>query len=222
MLFGISSEVIVTGMESLEELVNSLESLKALKSKQIISAFRKIDRKKFVSSDLKDYAYLDQPLPIGRGQTISQPYTVAFMLELLGPKKGDKVLDVGFGSGWTTALLAEIVGAKGKVYGLEINTTVFKSGCINLEKAAKRALAISNITLFNKSGWNGLIEHAPYDRILVSAAAGELPQALKDQLAVGGRLVIPIDQSIVMLERLSEDRFKEEAYQGFVFVPLVK
>jgi len=217
-------------MTSNEELLDSLKSSKVLRTRNIIKAFAEVDRKDFVPLDLKGYAYLDQPLPIGHGQTISQPYTVAFMLELLQPEAGDNVLDVGFGSGWTTALLASIVGPSGRVYGFEINKEVFAFGAENLYKRFSRRLSqtqrgltqkdpfkIHNIELFNKSGWNGLIEHAPYDGILVSAAGKEIPEALKEQLQVGGRLVIPVDQSVVMLERLSEDKFKEEVYPGFVF-----
>ena len=255
-MFGISSEVIVTGMKSNLALVESLKSAKVLRSEHTIKAFTKIDRKDFVPSDLKHYAYLDQPLPIGRGQTISQPYTVAFMMELLQPQKGDKVLDIGFGSGWTIALLAAIVGGEGRVYGFEIEKSVFKFGAENLEKSGKRGFPsrergtlsgstqkLGNITLFNKSGWNGFAEHAPYDRILVSAVAGEVPKDLKKQLRVGGRLVIPVgksatyisekfkidrqkeidfSQAIVVLEKISEGKFKEEVYPGFAFVPLVK
>lgn len=222
-------------MESNLALVESLKNAKVLRSERIIKAFTKIDRKDFVPSEFQAYAYLDQPLLIGHGQTISQPYTVAFMLELLRPQKGDRVLDIGFGSGWTTALLAAIIGPSGKVYGFEINKEVFAFGAVNLKKAAKRgrpshergalsgsAQKLGNMEIFNKSGWNGFAEHAPYDRILVSAAASAVPRDLKEQLVTEGRLVIPINQSVVVLERLSENTFKEEVYPGFAFVPLLK
>ena len=103
----------------MEELVRSLKNSGVLKTAQLVEAFLKADRKNFVPENLKDLAYLDEALPIGEGQTISQPYTVAFMLELLEPQSGQTLMDVGYGSGWTTALLAQIVGDAGRVYAFE-------------------------------------------------------------------------------------------------------
>ena len=201
---------------------------------------------------LREAVDIDAPLPIGFGQTNSQPSTVAFMLELLQPKGKQKILDVGFGSGWTTALLAYIVGEEGRVFGLEIAPELFQFGAANLVgifssyqqgssphphplrdrrgrkgEVADAGFRINNIDLFNKSGWEGLPEHAPFDRILVSAGASEVPKALKDQLAIKGKMVIPVDtygggQTIKLIEKIGKNNFQENNYPGFVFVPLVK
>lgn len=208
----------------MQKLVEKLMKEGVLKNSNVIGAFLANDRKYFIPTELQSEVYVDAPLPIGQGQTISQPYTVAFMIELLDPRPSQKILDVGFGSGWTTALLAKIVGKAGRVYGLEIVPEVFEFGKRNLAQ-----FAYSNIELYNQSGWAGLSEAAPFDRILVSAGAAEMPEALKKQLKVGGRLVIPIGggaafygQAIRLIKKLGEDRFEEQDYPGFAFVPLVK
>ena len=202
------------------ELVNHLESSGVLKTQKIKEAFLKIDRKNFVPEILRKEAYGDYPLPIGSGQTISQPWTVAFMLELLEPKEGQKVLDIGFGSGWTTALLAEIVGEKGKVYAMEILPDVFKFGEENIKKF--NFIGSGRVVLFLRDGSKGLQEYAPFDRILVSAAAQKIPQELKDQLKENGILVIPdADGNIRKIKRIKNE-WKEEIYPGFAFVPLVE
>lgn len=215
--------------------MKELTGLGALKTSHIIKAFLRCDRAEFVPQALKTEAYADVPLPIGAGQTISQPYTVAFMLELLEPQPGQKILDVGFGSGWTTALLATIAGERGKVYGLEIVPEVYELGKKNLERfyenqkrlphpnplRDRRGRTINNITLLNQSGWEGFPEAAPFDRILVSAAAEEVPEALREQLATGGRMVIPVENSIWLLEKIEDGKSREREYPGFAFVPLV-
>lgn len=203
------------------ELVRKLREAGVLKTPDIIDGFLKNDRKKFVPPEFLEDAYVDSPLPIGEGQTISQPYTVAFMMELLEPRPGQKVLDIGFGSGWTTAILASIVGRAGKVYALEVIPEVYEFGKANLRKCVYQ-----NIELFNKSGWDGLAELAPFDRIIAGAAAPEIPLALKKQLAVGGRMVIPVGAqfncAIRLLERVSAENYKERDYPGFAFVPFVE
>lgn len=205
----------------MKELVEYLKNLGVLKTPTIINAFMANDREKYVPSEYLTDSYLDQPLPIGFGQTISQPYTVAFMIELLDPKPGQKILDIGFGSGWTAGILASIVGSKGKVYALEVVKEVYEFGKANLKKFDYR-----NIKLLLQSGWEGLPEIAPFDRILVSAAAPKVPQALKDQLKIGGRLVIPIGPgygcTIKVFKKKGEQEFEEEEHPGFAFVPLVK
>ncbi len=186
----------------------------------IVQAFLANDRWAYVPSEFALEAYVDAPLPIGGGQTISQPYTVAFMMELLAPRAGQKILDVGFGSGWTTGILAQIVGTAGKVYGLEIQPHVYDLGKANLGK-----FAYPNIELYNQSGWEGLPEAAPFDRILVSAAASKVPEALKEQLRDRGTMVIPVGPgafcTIKVLQK-SGQKFAEQDYPGFAFVPLVK
>jgi len=209
----------------MNELAEYLKSIQALKSPGLISAFGRVDRRQFVPEDLRARAYDDTALPIGCGQTISQPSTVAFMLELLNLAPGQKILDIGFGSGWTVALLAEATGGKGKVFGVEILPEIFFFGERNLKKYSG-----GGIELFRQSGNEGLPEFAPYDRILVSAAADEVPQALFDQLAIGGRMVIPIrlpldpnhNQVLRLIIKNGRRKFEHRDYPGFVFVPFVK
>lgn len=201
----------------MENLIKELKSQGYLKTPAIIRAFLKIRRKDFMPDYLSHQEAENAPLPIGLGQTISQPLTVAFMLELLSPQAGQKILDVGSGSGWTSALLAEIVGPKGKVFALERLAELKEFG----EKNAAK-YNFSNLEFFCRDGTKGLKKEAPFDRILVSAAAIEVPKALKDQLAVGGRMVIPTAaQDIRLIEKIAKNQFKEKIYPGFVFVPLI-
>ena len=184
-----------------------------LNSKDIIKAFENIDRSDFIKPEYISEAYEDYPLPIGQGQTISQPTTVAFMLELLQPKRGHKILDVGSGSGWTTALLAQIVGRKGKVIGTEIVSDLVKFGQQNL---AKYDLPQAKIV---KSNLVGYPEEAPYDRILVSASANKLPKELIEQLASDAIMVLPIESSIFKI-KAKKGKIETEEFPGFSFVPL--
>lgn len=190
-----------------------------LKTDRIIDAFSKIRRADFVPEELQSASQANIPLPIGQGQTISQPLTVAFMLEKLGPFPGDKVLDIGTGSGWTTALLAHIVGKKGKVIGIERIKELCHFGMNNVSKY--HFIEGGRVKIICSDGTKGYINEAPYNRILVSAAAEEIPRELKKQLKVGGRLVIPVRSSIWLIEKISEKDFREEEYPGFAFVPLI-
>lgn len=179
----------------------------------------RIDRKDFIPKEFLNEAYNDYPLPIGMGQTISQPYTVAFMLELLEPVKGQKILDIGFGSGWTTCLLAEIVGEKGKVYGIEIVPEVFEFGKKNIEKY--NFLEKDRVEVFLADGSKGLSEKAPFDRILVSAATEKIPQPLLEQIKDDSILVIPDSNGIYKVKKIN-GKIEKEYYYGFVFVPLIE
>lgn len=203
----------------MNSLVRDLVYQGYLKTDRIIDAFSKIKRVNFVPKDLESASQANIPLPIGQGQTISQPLTVAFMLEKLQPQIGDKVLDIGSGSGWTTALLAHIVGKKGKVIGVERIEELCRFGLNNVSKY--HLIEGGRVKIICADGSKGYINEAPYDRILVSAAAQEIPKELKKQLKIGGRLVIPIKNSLWMLEKISNKDFQEEEYPGFAFVPLV-
>ena len=204
-------------MQSNDALVEHLISSGALKTSALINAFRAIDRAHFVRPMNAHEAYGDYPLPIGGGGTISQPSTVAFMLELLAPARGDTILDVGSGSGWTTALLAEIVGPKGRVIGVEIVPELVQFGQENL---AKYNVANAEIVAA-RDGVLGLPNRGPFDKILVSAAAEELHEELVEQLKSGGRMVIPVGNSVWKIEKRADGTIDREEFSGFVFVPLV-
>lgn len=198
------------------QLVRDLVKRGFLKTPHIIKAFYGVDRKDFVLPEYSDESYGDYPLPIGEEQTISQPSTVAFMLELLQPREGETVLDVGAGSGWTTALLAEIVGERGFVYGVELVPELVRLGRDNLA-----IYGFDNAEIYQASpNILGLPDKAPFDKILVSAAGDDLPDELIDQLKIGGRMVIPVAESIIKVDKLKEDEINEQRYPGFAFVPL--
>ncbi|HEA84422.1 MAG TPA: protein-L-isoaspartate O-methyltransferase [Candidatus Wildermuthbacteria bacterium] len=201
---------------------DTLVSQGVLKTPEIISAFNTIKREDFIEEEVKEFAEYDQALPIGSGQTISQPYVVAFMMEHLRPKKGDRILDIGAGSGWTTALLSHIVGERGRVIGIEIIGKLMQTARKHVDTYSFIKKGIAEI--IEGDGRKGYEQEAPYDGILVSAAMEEeeLPSALKKQLKVGGKIVIPIKESIWVFEKTGEHQFKEQEYPGFVFVPLVK
>lgn len=201
---------------SQNELTNHLTDAGVLKTSRIVDAFRTIDRADFVPRKYLNEAYGDYPLPLGYGQTISQPTTVAFMLEKLQPQAGEKILDVGSGSGWTTALLAQIVGPAGKVCGVEIVPELAELGRKNLANYELNWAEIKLVT-----GELGCPPLAPFDKILVSAAAEELPDELLSQLKSGGRLVIPIQNSIWQIDKAAAGKFRQQEFPGFVFVPLV-
>jgi protein-L-isoaspartate(D-aspartate) O-methyltransferase len=205
--------------KSNQELVNYLKERGVLRTKEIIDAFLKIDRKDFVKEEYIDPAYFDTPLPTLMGQTISQPYVVAFMLELLQPQKGQKILDIGFGSGWTTSLLAEIVGENGKVYGIEVVPEVFEFGKKNIGKY--NFLQRGIVEVFLMDGSKGFPEKAPFDRILVSAASKKIPEEMILQLKDGGILVIPDFEGIWKVKKIN-GKIEKEYHYGFIFVPLVE
>ncbi|MDO8565689.1 MAG: protein-L-isoaspartate O-methyltransferase [Candidatus Moranbacteria bacterium] len=191
-----------------------------LKSEAIIRAFNEITRAEFVPPEFEEQAEADVPLPIGFGQTISQPTTVAIMFELLDPRPGQKVLDIGSGSGWTSALLGNIVGVGGRVAAVELLPELHTMTKCNVEKFGLVSAGIVECVLGD--GNLGYEPFKPYDRILVSAAADEIPQAFKKQLAVGGKIVIPVHNHLVYLEKRGEDDYYKEEFAGFVFVPLVQ
>ncbi|MCX6765977.1 MAG: protein-L-isoaspartate O-methyltransferase [Candidatus Moranbacteria bacterium] len=204
----------------MSKLVNDLIKNGYLKTDLVIDAFSEINRIEFVPEDLENQSEVNIPLPIGYGQTISQPLTVAIMFELLDPRREQNILDVGSGSGWTTALLSYIVGPKGKVTALERISELCEFGKKN---ADKYGFIKKRITEFYCSdGSAGFPKNAPYDRILVSAATSEVPRLLKEQLKIGGKMVVPVHNDIWYLEKKGEDDFYKEEYPGFSFVPLIQ
>lgn len=204
--------MISTNKELIEHLKNNTQ---VIKSKEIEDAFEKIDRANFVPDDYKVEMYEDYPLPIGPGQTISQPTTVAFMLELLDLKKGEKVLDVGSGSGWATALMAHIVGESGEVSGVEIVPELVSLGKNNLKK-----YDFKNVKILQSGDEKGLPQEAPFDKILVSAAADEMSKELVSQLKIGGMMVMPVKDSLWRIIKKEDSSLDIKKFPGFAFVPL--
>lgn len=183
----------------------------------INDAFKRIYRVNFVPDDQKNRASQDIPLPIGYGQTISQPYTVRRMLEWLDARVDDIVLDIGSGSGWTTALLSSIVGLNGFIYAVERIPELLRFGKSNCKK-----YGIKNVK-FYRSHKNvyGLPEKSPYNRILVSAAAESVPDELINQLTIGGKMVIPVKNNILEITKKADSNLETIVHPGFIFVPLV-
>lgn len=201
--------------QKIEALIRGMIGNGALRTPRIIEAFRRIDRKFFVPDHFRDEIYGDYPLPIGQDQTISQPTTVAFMLELLGAKEGERVLDIGSGSGWTSALLGDLVGQTGEVIGLERQKALVEQGRKNLASFGFEQVHIE------EAGAELGMPGERFDAILVSASAPQIPEQLLEQLKTGGRLVIPVQNSIYRFSKISETEIRQEEYPGFVFVPLI-
>jgi protein-L-isoaspartate(D-aspartate) O-methyltransferase len=179
-------------------------------------AFRRMNRTYFLPENVRELAGLDMPLAIGYGQTNSQPSTVRQMLQWLDPLSGNKVLDVGSGSGWTAALLSVLVGTRGEVYAVEKIRQLVRMGRENCRRARAR-----KVRVYQAGTAYGLPEHAPYDRILVSAAALMLPGSLLDQLSSSGRLVIPVGGTILEISKDAEGDVDIIEHAGYIFVPLV-
>ena len=197
-------------------LIMKLRSM-GISSKNVLSAIEKIPREIFLPSNLKDYAYENNPLPIGFEQTISQPYIVALMTEALSLEGNEVILEIGTGSGYQTAVLCEL-GAK--VFSIERHKSLFQGAKLFLTQNNYRA------QLFFGDGFLGKKVFAPFDSIIVTCGAPYVPEELKDQLKVGGRLVIPVGQGgvqqMMLIQRLSDSDYKETIYGEFKFVPMLK
>lgn len=190
---------------------------KGIKDEQVLEAINKVPRHLFIDSGFIKMAYRDQAFPIGAGQTISQPYTVAFQSQLLEVRKLDKVLEVGTGSGYQSAVLIEL-GAS--VYTIERQRELFLKAKALLSKIGYKP------SFFYGDGYQGLPTYGPFDRILITAAIPEIPQTLTDQLVVGGKLVAPVgskeSQTMTLLEKYSESGIRKSEHGHFVFVPMIK
>jgi protein-L-isoaspartate(D-aspartate) O-methyltransferase len=199
-------------------MVEGQLAVRGIRDPLVLAAMARVPRERFVSDRQAEFAYEDEPLPIGEGQTISQPYIVAFMTEALGLVRTDRVLEIGTGSGYAAAVLAEIAT---EVYTVERLAA--------LAESARRHLAdlgYANVHVLTGDGTLGWPEHAPYDAIVATASGPRVPQALLDQLAIGGRLVMPVgsvayDQSLVRVLRAAPADYRREELEAVAFVPLI-
>ncbi len=199
-----------------KRLVDQLRQ-KGIRDEAVLTAIGAVPRHFFLDKAFEEHAYEDKPFPIGNQQTISQPYTVAYQTALLEVKKRDRVLEIGTGSGYQAAIL----GAMGaRVFTVERQEALYLKSRELLEK-----LGFANIRCFFRDGTKGLAEFAPYDKIIVTAGAPVVPQALKDQLATGGILVIPVGEDVqymYRITRVSDTEYREEMLDAFRFVPFLE
>ena len=199
-----------------KKLVEALK-IKGIRNPEVLSAIGKVPRHLFMESTFIQFAYKDQAFPIGAGQTISQPYTVAFQTQLLQVEKGDKILEVGTGSGYQAAVLLEM-GAR--VFTIERQKELYNRVHKFLPEIGY------NPACFFGDGYKGLPGFAPFDKIIVTAGAPEIPEGLISQLVIGGFMVIPVGndqrQEMKLVTRISENDFKTENHGDFIFVPLLK
>jgi protein-L-isoaspartate(D-aspartate) O-methyltransferase len=204
--------------EKREELVRSLIQLGRIKTESIEKAFLKIPREMFIPESQKNYAYIDTPLKIGYGQTISAPHMVAIMCEELSIDKGQKILEIGAGSGYHAAIVSKLIGEEGHVYSIERITTLAENAKNNLKN-----VGIKNVTIEIGDGSEGLEKYAPYDVIYVTCGAPDVPPPLVEQLNDPGQLLIPIGNTICRLELIEKNNKKitTKDLGGCAFVPLV-
>jgi len=201
-----------------QQMVDYQLAARGLNNQTVLDAFNKVSREEFVPTDLVEFAYQDRPLPIPASQTISQPYIVALMTAALELKPDDRVLEVGTGSGYAAAVLAEIVS---EVYTVERHKILADSARHRLQQ-----LGYKNIFVLHGDGTLGWSEYAPFNAIVVTAGGPEVPRYLKEQLAISGRLVIPVgnelrNQHLIKVTRTSETDYVEEDLGGVRFVPLI-
>ncbi|MBI4983673.1 protein-L-isoaspartate(D-aspartate) O-methyltransferase [Candidatus Woesearchaeota archaeon] len=187
-------------------------------AEKVMRAVESVDRELFVSPDLVHLAYENIPLPIGSEQTISQPYTVAFMIQLLDIQPGDKILEVGAGSGYNAAVMSQLVGDKGEIFSLEIVEELVRQAKSNLKKAG-----IRSVQVIHANGYNGYVKEAPFDKIIVTAGAPEIPPPLVEQLKEGGIMVIPrtrFGSEVMMRVIKRKEKLEISEHGAFSFVPL--
>ena len=201
-----------------ESLIEHIKSIGYLKSKALENALREVPRHLFVPNNMKELAYRDTPLSIGHDQTISQPSTVVIMTEALDVKAGQKILEIGTGSGWQAAILAKLAGKNGFVYTVEIVSELIDFAKDNLKK-----VGLKNVKVIKGDGSLGLKEYAPYDRIIVTAACPDIPKSLLNQLRAKGILIIPVGnlylQEMYIIKKL-KGKIEKKSMGSFMFVPL--
>lgn len=201
-----------------ERMVERQIAGRGIRDQRVLAAMREVPRERFVPAHLHSEAYDDGPLPVLAGQTISQPYIVALMIEALALQPGDRVLDVGTGSGYAAAVMSRIAA---EVYGIERHAEL-----VSYARERLAALGYDNVRVTQGDGTRGWVAHAPYDAIMVAAAGDTLPEPLQAQLAIGGRLIIPLGgmgriQTLVRLVRRSESDYSRQTLCDVRFVPLV-
>ncbi|MFY9639032.1 MAG: protein-L-isoaspartate(D-aspartate) O-methyltransferase [Methanobacterium sp.] len=205
-----------------EDLVSNLINRGYVKTKPVEDAMKKVPREEFMTPETKSYAYLDRPIPLQDGQTISAPHMVAIICEILALKKGMQVLEIGTGFGYNAAVVAEIIGPEGHVYTIERIENLKNIA----EKNLRRTGYSENVTVILGDGTKGYEGKSPYDRIYATASAPKIPEPLKTQLQIGGRLLSPIGrdtsvQELLCLKRINENEYKSYNLGGVVFVPMI-
>jgi protein-L-isoaspartate(D-aspartate) O-methyltransferase len=205
-----------------KDLVSTLSDMGYIKTDQVKYAMIKVPREEFMTPETKHYAYLDRPIPLQEGQTISAPHMVAIICEKLALEKGMKVLEIGTGFGYNAAVVAEIIGDEGHVYTIERIENLKNIA----ERNLKRTGYSENVTVILGDGTKGYDEKSPFDRIYATASAPKVPEPLKQQLKIGGRLLTPIGrdtsvQELLCLMRINEKDYKSYNLGGVVFVPMI-
>jgi protein-L-isoaspartate(D-aspartate) O-methyltransferase len=202
-----------------DEMVREQIEARGVRNPEVLRAMRSTPRHLFVPEEWRPQAYSDRPLPIGFGQTISQPYIVALMTELLEPKKDQRLLEIGSGSGYQAAVLASLVR---QVYSIEIVPEL-------AHVASKRLQSLNyrNVTVKQGDGYLGWPEQAPFDRIILTAAPPEIPQALLDQVKPGGKLIAPVggrfmEQELVVIDKALDGKLRRKSLHSVMFVPMVR
>lgn len=202
-------------------LINVLtnSSSRVVKNKKLIDALHKVDRGDFVPEEVMSEAYNDKRVDIGFNQTMAKPTIATYMIELLSPKPGSRVLDIGTGTGWSAALISHIIGNEGKLFSLERLQYLQNQARENIEKYK----SIKNIEFVFRDGYFGLPERAPYDFIHISSAYNKIPDELKDQLNIGGKLIAPTTKmSLVLITREAKNKWVENIFPGDIFDEIQK
>jgi len=208
--------------EEREKLVERLLTFGYIKTETVKNAILKVPREEFIPPENRKYAYIDQPLPIGEGQTISAPHMVAIICETLTLEPGMKILEIGAGFGYNAAVVAEIIGPEGHLFTTERIESLAKIAEDNLRRTGYDKC----VTVLHQDGTNGYSDQAPYDRIYATASAPKVPEPLKEQLRIGGRLLIPVGsikqfQELVCILRVYEDKFETHKLGGVAFVHMI-
>jgi protein-L-isoaspartate(D-aspartate) O-methyltransferase len=201
-----------------EKMVERQLRARGIADARLLAAFRAVPRELFVPEPLRDLAYEDGPLPIAGGQTVSQPYIVAWMIEAAAPGPGERVLEIGAGSGYAAAILSRIAG--------EVVAVERRPELATAARARLAALGYANVRIIDGDGSGGVLEEAPFEAILVAASGPRIPPALIDQLAIGGILVMPLGepdtvQTLIKLTRMSDTETRQEDLGPVRFVPLI-